>query len=331
MKLLDMHCDTISAIYHRRLHGKQCELRRNDLHIDLMKLKQAGYVGQNFAIFIEKCKSDDPFEDAIKMIDLFYQELEKNSDIIAYASNYEDILQNEKDGKLSALLTLEEGGMIKGSLSYLRTLYRLGARMMTLTWNYENELASPNTNYSCYPHPNPTVPFTSWGLTKCGFDTVAEMERLGMLLDVSHLSDAGFYDVLRVTTKPFVASHSNARAISSHVRNMTDDMIRELSNRGGVMGINFYPDFLANPTNPTPNTGKLSEVIAHIQYIEQVGGIDCIGLGSDFDGIEGNEDLPNASAMPLLYDALHQAGYSDSKIEKIFYKNVLRVYQAVLK
>jgi len=331
MKFIDMHCDTISAIHHNVKQGNHMELRENSLHIDLMKLKHSNYMAQNFAVFIQKSRSENPLEDALSMIDLFYQELEKNKDLIAYAGSYSDILANEKAGKMSALLTLEEGAMIKGSLSNLRNLYRLGARMMTLTWNFENELASPNSNYTKFEHPDPTVPFTSWGLTECGFEVVSEMERLGMIIDVSHLSDAGFYDVCSVAKRPFVASHSNARNVSCHVRNLSDDMIRKLSEHGGVMGINFYPDFLAHPTNPEKNKGKLSEVIAHIKYIEKIGGIDCIGLGSDFDGIEGNEDLPDASAMTKLYDALHKEGYSDDKIEKIFSGNVLRVYQDILR
>lgn len=331
MRFIDMHCDTISVLYNQLQYGNHYELRENSLHIDLMKMKKSGYLAQNFAIFVAKQKDKDPLEDALKMIDIFYQQLDKNSDMISFAGSYEDLLQNEKDGKMSAFLTLEEGAMIKGNLSYLRTLYRLGARMMTLTWNYENELASPNNNYTICDKPDPTVPFTKWGLTECGFETVAEMERLGMIIDVSHLSDAGFYDVLKATKRPFVASHSNARAVSCHVRNLSDDMIRSLSERGGVMGINFLPDFLAHPTNPTPNTGKMADVVAQIKHIEQIGGIECIGLGSDFDGIEGNEDLPNASAMPLIYDALHKEGFSDDKIEKIFCKNVLRVYKEILK
>lgn len=331
MKFIDMHCDTISVLHSQVQHGNFYELRENSLHIDLLKLKKAGYLAQNFAMFVAKKEDHNPFEDALQMIDVFYQQLSKNSDLIAFAGSYDDIISNEKNGKMSALLTLEEGGMIKGSLPYLRTLYRLGARMMTLTWNYENELASPNNNYTVCESPDPTVPFTKWGLTECGFDTVAEMEHLGMIIDVSHLSDAGFQDILKVTKKPFVASHSNARSVCSHVRNLTDDMIKALAHRGGVMGINFYPAFLATPIDGTPYTGKLIDVISHIKHIEQVGGIECIGLGSDFDGIPGNEDLPNALAMPLLYDALHQAGFSDDKIDKIFYQNVLRVYKDVLK
>lgn len=331
MKFIDMHCDTISILHNQVQYGTHHELRENSLHIDLLKMKQVGYLAQNFAVFVKKIPDRNPFEVALQMIDVFYQQLEKNSDLIAFAGSYDDIITNEKQGKMSALLTLEEGAIIKGTLPFLRTLYRLGARMMTLTWNYENELASPNTNYTLCESSDTTVPFTKWGLTECGFETITEMEHLGMIIDVSHLSDAGFHDVLNATKKPFVASHSNARAVCNHVRNLSDDMIKALSDRGGVMGINFYPPFLSNPADSTPYNGKLDDVVAHIKHIEQVGGIECIGLGSDFDGIPGNEELPNALAMPLLYDALHQSGFSDDKIEKIFYQNVLRVYKDVLK
>lgn len=330
MNLIDMHCDTISAIYYKRKKGETCELLENDLHIDLKKLIHTGYLAQNFAIFIDKKEVDDPFQEAIHMIDLFYQELSKNSDIIAYAGSFDDFCKNRENGKLSAFLTLEEGAILKGSLANLRTMYRLGARMMTLTWNYENELASPNYNCTNSKHPTNTTPFTSWGLTELGKEFVVEAERLRMILDVSHLSDAGFYDVLEITKRPFVASHSNSRTISGHVRNLTDDMIRKLAERGGVTGMNLCPNFLSHPWEDTPKKGTIQEIIRHIKHIESVGGIECIGLGTDFDGIDGHEELPDASTMPLLFDALKKEGYSEEKIDKIFYKNVLRVYKDIL-
>ena len=331
MKLVDMHCDTISAIYKKQKQGMSCELRENDLHIDLTKMKQAGYMAQNFAIWLHMQKDNNLLENGLEMIDLFYREIEKNSDLISLALNYEDIIKNDANGKISALLTLEEGAMTKGNLSFLRTLYRLGVRMMTLTWNYENELASPNSNHTINNSPDPTIPFTAWGLTNYGIDTIQEMEHLGMILDVSHLSDAGFWDVIHHTKMPFVASHSNARSITNHCRNLSDDMIRAIANRGGVIGINFYPAFLNDPYNATPKSGRIQDVISHIKHMEQIGGIDCIGLGADFDGMEGNLELANASALPKLYDALHYEGFSDDKIEKIFSQNVLRVYKEILK
>lgn len=155
------------------------------------------------------------------------------------------------------------------------------------------------------------------------------MERLGIIIDVSHLSDAGFYDVYHHTTKPFVASHSNARQVCGVARNMSDDMILKLASRGGVMGINFCSDFLT--TEGTHQTSYIKDMVQHILYIKNLAGIDCIGLGSDFDGIGSKLEMKDASGYQMLYGALIEAGLSIEEIEKIFYKNVLRVYKAVLK
>ena len=326
-----MHCDTISKLYHANKIGTPSSLRNNSFHIDLTRMKKAGYIAQNFATYVDLSTTCDPFLEAFEMIDLLHEELQKNSDLIVFARSYDEMMENMKNQKMSAFLTLEEGAITKGSLPYLRNLYRLGARMATLTWNYENMLASPNTNYTKYKHPDVTVPFTEWGLTDVGFEIISEMEYLGMIIDVSHLSDAGFWDVLNNTQRPFVASHSNARNISSHVRNLTDDMIRAISNRGGIIGINFYPDFLSSPCSNHKNVGTLSEIVQHIKYIENIAGIDCIALGSDFDGIDGNGSLPDVSHMPKLSFALSCAGFSEDKIEKICYKNVMRVYKEILK
>ena len=330
MNFIDMHCDTISAIYKKRKENVPIHLRENSLHLDLNKMKQAGYIAQNFAIFIDLNNTTNPFEEAIAMIDCFYEEIHKNDDLISFASSYNDIISNLNCMKMSALLTLEEGGMIKGDPSLLRTFYRLGARMMTLTWNYENELASPSTNYSNDKKPDVTVPFTKWGLTNLGFDIITEMESLGMIIDVSHLSDPGFFDVLNNTKNPFVASHSNARAICNHARNLSDEMIYALANRGGVIGINFHPPFLKDPLQKTGYLGAIDDMILHIKHIEQIGGIESIALGSDFDGIPGNKEMTNVCDMPKLYDTLHFAGFSDNQIDKICYQNVLRVYKDIL-
>ena len=160
---------------------------------------------------------------------------------------------------------------------------------------------------------------------------VKEMNRLGIIIDVSHLSDAGFYDVLKYTTGPFVASHSNARAVCNHCRNLTDDMIRELAKRGGVTGINYAADFLREVPEGEKNFSYISDMVKHIKHIVEVGGIDCVGLGSDFDGIEQNLEMKDASYLPQLADALRAEGFSEEDIEKIFYKNVLRVFKEVCK
>ena len=174
------------------------------------------------------------------------------------------------------------------------------------------------------------TPNTSGGLTEKGREFVAEMERLGMIPDVSHLSDAGFYDVLEVTRKPFVASHSNARSVCRCTRNLSDEMIRRLAERGGCMGLNFCADFLREVPVGEENPGTIGDIVRHARHIVSVGGMEVLGLGSDFDGIDTHAELPGVQAMDRLWDALHKAGFRESDIDKIFYENVLRVYRDIL-
>lgn len=343
MKTIDMHCDTIFEI-----EKQKCSLRENNLHIDLMKLKEADYLIQNFALYVPLKEVDDnynditptdknPLKDVLTLADCYYEELEANKDIIAPVYTYDDIEKNAKAGKLSALLTIEEGGVCLGSLSVLRMLHQLGVRMMTLTWNFPNEIGYPNVDLSklgdIAMSSKNVVPVrfttadTKNGLTERGIEFVEEMNRLGMIVDVSHLSDAGFYDVLKYSKKPFVASHSNARSVCSAVRNLTDDMIRKLSESGGVTGLNFCADFLTVPEPGKPNPGTMEAVVTHAKHIVNVGGIECLGLGSDFDGISTNKGIPNAAYMPQLFDLLKKNGFTESDLEKICYKNVLRVYK----
>lgn len=326
MKIVDMHCDTISELYKKQKHGSRENLYANAGHIDLCKLKAGDYLLQNFALYINMGKTENPLEEALRMADLYYEELKENADVIAPVYCFSDMEENRKEGKISALLTVEEGGVCKGELSYLRALYRMGVRMMTLTWNYPNEIGYPALN-AAEGYDGVKM---ERGLTDRGKEIVAEMERIGMIIDVSHLSDAGFYGVLETTTKPFVASHSNAREVCSCARNLTDDMIKKLAERGGVIGLNFCPDFLTEMSQGIPNPGTIAAITAHAKHIIRVGGIDCIGLGSDFDGIGGHAELPNGSYMPRLVDALCKSGLSEEAVEKIFYRNVLRVYEELL-
>ena len=322
MKVFDMHCDTIGRLY--ELSQDEC-LKENSLNIDILKMSKGHYLAQCFAMFVPYTV-DNLFETCMDMIDRFYCELDANYETIRLARNVDDIERNAREGRLSAILTVEEGGVIKGHLSYLRDLYRLGVRMITLTWNYENGIGFPNYNMAlntdCF------IPNTQDGLTSFGIEMVQEMNRLGMIIDVSHLSDAGFYDVLKYTQGPFVASHSNARSLCPHCRNMSDDMIKQLALRGGVIGINYCADFLRNPQED--NFSYIRDIVKHIQYIVKIGGIDCVGLGSDFDGIPQNLEMKDASYLPMLEVALKDAGFSEEDIEKIFYKNVLRVFKEVL-
>ena len=333
MKIADMHCDTISELYKKRKAGSREGLAENGGHVDLGKLEAGNSLVQNFALFVNLGKTKDPWADVLGMADLYHEELEANGDRIAPVFCYGDIKKNSKEGKISALLTVEEGGVCEGKLERLEHLYRLGVRMMTLTWNYPNEIGYPALDIRRMAD---TISFhrradMERGLTEKGREFVAEMERLGIIIDVSHLSDAGFYDVLRVTKKPFAASHSNARAVSPWVRNLTDDMIKKLSERGGIMGMNFCPDFLEEVSEGEENPGSIEAIVRHVRHIINVGGIDCIGLGSDFDGIEGHRELPDFSYMPRLADALKKSGLKEGEAEKICSGNVLRFYKELLR
>lgn len=327
MRVIDMHCDTVSALAYLRDRGEKGSLRESGLHIDLLRMKESRYLLQNFALFVQLKKEGDPWERVCRLHELYDKEMAENSDLIAPVLCYSDIEKNDREGKMSALLTVEEGAVCKGELEKLKELYGWGVRMLTLTWNYPNELGWPNLVKDQFQWQSRHVPNTTQGLTEKGREFVAEMEKLGMIPDVSHLSDAGFYDVLETTKKPFVASHSNARAICPWVRNMTDDMIRKLSERGGVMGLNFCADFLEEVPEGQKNPGTIAAVVRHAKHIANVGGTDVLGLGSDFDGIDTHEELPGAQSMERLWEALKTAGFTEEQLDRIFWKNVLRVYK----
>lgn len=318
MKMIDMHCDTISELLNYKRKGLQVSLRKNELHLDLERMRKSGYLLQNFALFVNMEKCQDPWEEVCALHNMYREQLLENQDLIAPVLTYSDIRKNCERGQMSALLTVEEGGVCKGEVAKLRCLYEMGVRMMTLTWNYPNELG--------YPH----GAAGGNGLTETGREFVAEMERLGMIPDVSHLSDEGFWDVAECTSKPFVASHSNARSICEHGRNLSDDMIRLLADRGGCMGLNFYPPFLKTLPEGEKNPGAMEGVVRHAIHITNVGGVEVLGLGSDFDGFYINEALPGVQSMGRLWDALHKAGFKETELDKIFYGNVLRVYRQVL-
>ncbi|MDE6608339.1 MAG: dipeptidase [Lachnospiraceae bacterium] len=349
MKYVDMHCDTLYKMLQRKKQGENVSIAENAGHIDLDKLKRGNALLQNFAMFVEWKKCDNPKDEVLRMVDLFYAEMEKNRDCILPVRTYDEIMENERNGKMSALLTIEEGAACLGDLDNLELFYDLGVRMMTLTWNYPNEIGYPNLlkvsketkqesaegDKTGNPGMEKQVfdyktPDTEHGLTPFGIQAVERMEELGMIVDVSHLSDAGFYDVLRATKKPFVASHSNARALCPWVRNLTDDMLRSLADRGGVAGLNFCADFLTEVELGTYNPGTMEAVIDHARHMINIGGRECLGIGSDFDGIDTNEGIPDYSYMPKLEEAFNRAGFRESECDKIFRDNVLRVYREIL-
>lgn len=319
MKVIDMHCDTITALYRTNK-----DLRENDFHVDLKKMKNSDYLLQNFAVFTNIARDNSDFTKA--SIDYFDKEMDKNRDLITPVRTYKEIIDNLNDNKMCAMLTLEEAGIIDNDINNLNYYYDRGVRMITLTWNYPNGIGFPNFKMEkgrdFLKQTNDKD-----GLTPFGIEVVKKMEELGIIIDVSHLSDKGFYDVLNNTEKPFVASHSNSRTICNVARNLTDDMILKLAERGGVMGMNFCGDFISDDANFC----SIKNIIKHIKYIKELAGIDVIGLGSDFDGIGNELEFKNCGGLKMLEEEMRKEGFTEEEIEKVFYKNVLRVYKEVLK
>ena len=311
--ILDLHCDTASEM----LDGRS--LYENDGMVSIKKLQDGGVFCQFFAIFVKMSDHASPQDGYVhfrKIYDNFMGDLIKNWDHIALARTAKEISEIRGDGKIAAVLTLEEGGILDGKLERLDELYELGIRLITLSWNFDNCISSPNS-----PEPD----LMKKGLKPFGIEVVKRMQELGIIVDISHLSDGGFWDVVRESKKPFMASHSNARSLRDHPRNLTDDMLKALADAGGVTGINFFHRFLG-----TDETGSLQQMISHIKHIQKTAGIEAIALGSDFDGFGGACDLKDCSQFPILSDALSKAGYSDDDIEKICWKNAMRVIEAVM-
>lgn len=313
--LIDLHCDTILECH---LSGGKRELYKSDLCVDIEKMKKAGTLAQVFALYVDMKGPQKPMQNCMDMLDLFYNELDRNKDTVAFAACYEDIEKNKREGKMSAMLSIEEGAAIDGSIANLRNFYRLGVRLMTLLWNYPNQIGYPNFQFT----------HKDKGLTEFGMEVVAEMNRLGMLIDVSHLSDGGFYDVARLSRKPFVASHSNSRVCTMHERNLTDDMIKLLAEKGGIMGLNIESFFL-NEGEPT-TMSTVGDMVRHLKHIKNIGGIDIMAVGTDFDGTMHSSEINHIGEMEKLSSALKKNLFSEEEIDKIYYKNALRIIKEVL-
>ncbi len=337
-----MHCDTIMKIWLARRSGKQLDLLDStkgceEMQIDIQKLLKGGYLMQNFAMYVDYQMEDgaDPWTQYQEMVETYKTEIKTNSDVICEALTYEDIIENRDAGLISAVMTVEEGGVLQGNLDRLRTLYDDGARMMTLTWNYENELAYPNDlpegiekDYKRYFR---FVPRIDNGLKDRGFQACEIMEELGILVDVSHLSDAGFYDVAKTVKGPFVASHSNARAFAGCNRNMTDDMIKTVGEHGGVVGVNFCPDFLEEGPSEEACKSTIEGIAQHARHMINLAGREAVGLGTDFDGLgECTLEIADASLMQKLVEGFEAHGFTADEIEAVCYRNVLNLYKETM-
>lgn len=319
MNIFDMHCDTLYRLYFESKDGNN--LKTNSLQVDLDKLINTGAIGQFFAIFFDAKDEKElrpgqtPWEVFTHMHKLYKEEIKKFPDLVKETLSYKDILLNKEIGAISSILTLEGAESIMGDMVKLKEAHNMGVRLMTLTWNHENELA----------YPNKFKEFRNLGLKDKGIEAINLMNELGMIIDASHLSDGGFYDILKHSKKPFVASHSNARSLCDHPRNLTDEMIVALADRGGVTGLNFCSSFLDGSS-----LCKIDDLVKHSLYLLNKGGEDFLSLGTDFDGIENHLEIANIGEMEKLDSALKKGGLKSSQLEKIYNKNILRVFKEVV-
>lgn len=301
----DFHCDTISRILD---NGE--ELLKNSGHLDLLRMKKAGCCFQSFAFYVEQ---NNALLNCINMMDKFYLEYYKNIGDLHLILSSEDIDYSLDNGKIACLIMIEGGEALEGSLSTLRIFYKLGVRCMTLTWNYRNDIAC-----------GAFFDGKDTGLTSFGRKVVSEMNRLGIIVDVSHLSEKSFWDVCELSVLPVAATHSNARELCDHRRNLTDDQIKHIIKNKGVIGINFYPEFLGR-------NGSISDILNHTEHILSLGGEDVLSFGSDFDGVSYlGHDVEGVQSFPEIVSAMQKASYSDSLIEKICYKNIISYLKRVL-
>ena len=318
-KTIDMHCDTLMRAYFR---DKDDLFTCPEFDLDISRMIESGMMAQFFAIFVpsakvyaryeKEYKGDDEYID--KCASIFNHTVQKHADVLAKATSAKEILDNYAGHKVSAILTMEDGVAVQGDMNKLDYFHSLGVRALSLTWNYEN----------CFGYPNSKDPeIMQKGLKDFGKDAVKHMQEIGMLVDVSHLSDGGFYDVYKLSKVPFIATHSNARALCNHSRNMTDDMILKLHEKGGVMGINICPDFLDD--TPGNKDSKISRLCDMIEHEKEIAGIEVCAIGTDIDGTHGNFEMKGPCDSNKLFDELICRGFSTSDIEKIAYKNIIRV------
>lgn len=312
--VIDAHCDTALRLVDGETLTPSDDSRNG--HVDLPRLRAGGVNVQIFALWVDADNNTGLLRRCLDMLDAVTSEAARLSDDLHLIISADDIETVEKTGKIGVMLSIEDGAALEGSLSALRAMYKLGVRAMGLTWNGRNELGEGVG----------AAVGRGRGLTPFGRDVVREMNRLGMVVDVSHLSEAGFWDVLDVSTEPIIASHSNARALCDHPRNLTDEQIKALAERGGVMGINFFVPFLRRD-----GQASIDDIVRHIDHIVGLVGPAHVGFGSDFDGISrtptGAEDV---GRLPAITEALLRRGYREDDVRGILGNNFLRVIRQIL-
>ena len=307
--VFDFHCDTALMLLGDDLN-QAGSLRKNSGHIDLERAVKLGGYAQCFACFTtdipELLHGISPIVLFERELATIQREVDKNSDLISIAYSVDEIEENRANGKMSAILTLEGTAGIDYNPALLEDLWAIGFRVTSLGWNEKNPLTGSNV--------------TGGGLTDLGREYVKEAQRLGMRVDVSHISDEGFWDIVKITEAPILATHSNSRAVHNHSRNLTDDMFRAIRETGGVAGYNACRDF----TGENPNLDTVCDHILHFLELDPDG--KHIALGGDLDGVEAMPDgFEGVQSYPALARKLLDRGLTEENVMDIFWNNAIRV------
>lgn len=283
------------------------------IQLNIPKMRKGGIDAAFFAVDVTRAWKNH-LSYALDAFGWFNAEIEANATDIRIVRKAADIHTAKAEGKLAAVLTIENSEAVERSLNILRSLYLLGVRSIGLTHNPNTWASTGNDEGE-----------TGGGLTKFGIQLVKEMNKLGMLVDVSHISERGFWDVLDITDAPIIASHSNCMTLCNHSRNLTNEQLKAITANGGVIGITFVPGFIAE--DGWRNRPPFAQLLNHIEYAIDVAGLDHVGIGSDFDG--GGDLLKDATEYPKITEGLSERGYTDTAIQKILGGNLLRVFEAV--
>ncbi len=322
--ILDTHNDTMMKVLDDNTWLPTVDLGENTpFHIDIPKLQSSGLNILFFAAFTEGYKEDTGRSRSrtLALINALYFTEKNNSNTFKIAKNLNGIVDAVNEGKIAAVPTIEGAYSLDEdySLDLLHQYNDLGIKAIGLTWNYSNKLGEGASRI--YGDKDKTK--SSGGLTEHGKNIVHEMNRLGMIVDVSHMAKSTFWDVINASTSPVIASHSGVDNIKEHNRNLNDQQLKALADNGGVISIVFYPEFLKN------GDGYISDIVDHIDYVVNLIGIDHVGIGSDFDGARMPKDLKDSSEIYKIREELINRTYSGGDIEKILGKNILRVLKEV--
>jgi len=315
MRVIDLHCDTLMGGW----SNPDWIMRQNSGHLDLLKLQKGENLCQVFAVWIDRkaMETVSPYEYYRRVTEIYHREMDANRDLIRKARSFSEIMENREAGMMSGMLSIEDGVCFEGKIERVEEAYRDDVRMVGLLHNFENELGHTCSD-SREDHLRGLKPF--------GFEVVEEMNRLGMIIDVSHASEGVFYDVAKHSRHPFIASHSCARALCDHRRNLDDAQLKTLGEKGGVVGLNFYNCFLDRDGGPF----TYDIAAEHCRHIADKAGIEALGLGSDFDGIDETGEIVDYSNMPVLLDRLNKY-FTLDQIDMIAGGNILRVMKEILK